>query len=116
MGLAKSASTGETTSKPVSHVDTSPLLQFNEVPMEMINYFGFNLQDLNHDVTEKMKDIYSILSKEHKDMGDLLRHISGIEMHLGSGGYTNKFNKVWNYIKITERISDLEKQRESMRA
>jgi len=114
MGIAKSAPSGEVVNEvPVQ--DTEPILLFEKIPDEIARYFDIAQYDLDSNDRQTVLDIYNILSKEGRDIGDILLEIQRIERHLGHGGSTRRHNKVWNYLKLNDQIESLEKQRESLR-
>lgn len=97
--------------KPAS--EPQPTL-FNGVPLELMEFFTLDMKDLNDSTARKINDIYTFLKPKVKSMGELLMEIRRVERKIGAPALTEtRYGKVWNWLKLSNRINDLEKQRKA---
>lgn len=97
-----------------SHI-TSITSILNDAPIEIIRYFGVDLLTIDEKTREKLKDIYKFCSKNTNGLGEILMKVKDIERKVKNpvNLYEPLYGRVWNWIKISEQINDLEKQRKA---
>ena len=119
-GIAKSA--------PVSSAPSTPTftkgetlggtLAWEGVPVDVIRMFNVEIGTVHQKDIEKLKDICSWADSkcEEKTIGNIMQKISTLERQLGSPALSEKrWDKIWNWVKISKQIDDLDKRRESLR-
>jgi hypothetical protein len=116
MPLAKSAQVSEPVAPITDHPEPKSLYIDEGIPIDLYHYFSLELQSLTEKDKEKLRDIYSWASDiEEPTMGNILEKISRLEGQIGLSGFDKRYDKVWNWVSITRKINDLEKQREAYR-
>lgn len=113
LGLAKS-SEPLITNSPVQQESGNPPVMVDGVPLEIIRYFDVDIRSMDSNTVRQLKDIYELSNDSNETIGDSLLKIKDIDMRLGYPSYGNRFSKVWNYLKITKNIGDLDKQRQAL--
>jgi len=120
MALAKTSQVAEPISIPVSvqPPDTISRLDVGGVPVSVYSFFSAPL-DMNEREINKLKVITNWAKSEiGKDgtEGDMITKISQLETHLGSpSGLDKRYDKLFNYCKMTMYIREIEKKREALR-
>lgn len=115
MPLAKSA---VVTEAPQPQSPTKPALEnfeYNGVPVDFFRHFDLDMSKAGEKELQKLRDIYAWSKSDTESLGDALVKVSRIESQLGLGGFDKMYNKVWNWVRITTQMEDLNNRRESMR-
>lgn len=100
----------ETISIPVSIDAPTPMI-LSGVPIDMINYFDIDIKNLDDTQRNKLNDIYKFLSDKSKD-GSMYSRLRELELKLGSSDiHEKRYNKIWNYLSISNKIQSLENER-----
>jgi len=103
----------ESVSIPVHIESNSPML-LSGVPIEMINYFDVDTKTLDDKQRNKLNDIYSFLNDKSKE-GSLFSKLRELELKLGSTEiHEKRYNKIWNYLTISNKIKEMEDERRLM--
>lgn len=118
MPLAKTAVT-ETPQVVITQnpPDSISRLDVAGVPVSVYDYFSVPL-NLKEKEVNKLKIITDWAKTEVKEgtEGDLLAKISELERHLGSpDGLQKRYDKMFNYCKMTMYMREIEKKREALR-
>ena len=121
MPLAKSAPTTTIERQTSPTIVSDPIhqgLSLGGVPVDVYSYFNVPLANQSEREIGKLKDIVEWARNETGDgsIGDVLNKIRTLETHLGSPSGTDKrYDKLYNYCKMSLHIKELEKRRESLR-
>ena len=95
------------TSEPISRT-----LVYEGVPLELMHYFNVEMRNISEGALKHLGEIYNLMDGKNKQMGDLITEIRKVENKLGQPSNTEtRYGRVWHYLKLTNRINDLEKQR-----
>lgn len=90
-------------------------LSYDGVPIDFLNHFDVGFSELTVKTKKQLTEIYEILKPKHQSMGDLLWEIKDIERKLGpTQGQETRYGRIWNWVKISRRIGELEKERQSL--
>ena len=114
MPLAKTAEVVERSQDTTSHPQSVEIFTIEGVPYDVYSFFGADLQNTGERDREKLKDIYSHFKAEHKTLGDVMQEVSTLENRLGLGGYTSRLDRVWNWVRLSGRIKDLELRKQAL--
>ncbi|OPZ89046.1 MAG: hypothetical protein BWY74_02887 [Firmicutes bacterium ADurb.Bin419] len=115
-GLAKSAPSS--TPATVNISKESPAISaymVDGVPVEMYEYFGLNLGNVETQDKAKLKDIFDYLIPTSKNMSDAFSKLTDIQLRLGSSSYEKRHDKIWNFIKINKQIEELQRRQIALR-
>ena len=114
-GLAKTSPSQNVISSVSPITRESPPLIFDGVPLDLMDYFQIDFKNSDSDSKNKLREIYSILKDDYPDITNLLSKLSDIDRKLGAHGYQEtRYGKIWNYLKVTEKIKGLEKYKLSL--
>lgn len=91
---------------------TTPL--FDGVPFEIYKYFELSPEIIASKDTDKLRTIYEWAADSTQSMGDVMEKISVLERKLGQYYGERRYDKIWNWIKLTRNIESLEKQRNAL--
>jgi hypothetical protein len=86
------------------------------VPVDFYRFFDVAMEKVDEDGVNKLKDIYEWAGNkvEEKTMGNIMDKIGEVSRKLGSPHIgERRYEKVWEWIKISKNIEDLEKRREA---
>ena len=88
---------------------------YAKVPVDLFHFFGVPMTNSTDDVTmDRLSDINEYL-KDKGSMGSKMAELQKIERKLGSTHATeHRHNRVWNHIRLSYQIKDLEKRRDSL--
>jgi hypothetical protein len=121
MPLAKSSTPSSVIAKPIENITTTGQPEnyvFDGVPIDCYRYFSIDLGSQSDKELKKIKDIYE-WSKSKCDeptIGNIVEKISKLEKQLGAPRIGEKsWDKVWQWVKLSRNIDDLDKQRETLR-
>lgn len=115
-GLAKAAPSLNPApiAQPKATQSIAPFM-FNGIPFEFINHFNVDIKNMEPRDRDQLIDIYKILGKETPEIGDVMMRMSEVERKLGSPSFNEtRYGKIWSYLKVSERVSDLQKQQKAM--
>lgn len=85
------------------------------IPIDFIRYFDIDIRNIENRDKSQLQEIYSLLDGAKRSPSDMLTELRNIQNKLGAPGYhETKFGKIWNYLKITRHINNLEKERKSL--
>ena len=92
--------------------------EWEGVPIDIYRNFSIEIGTLPKKETRKLKDIYewAKTKTDEPTMGNILQKINTLERELGSPAIDQKrYDKIWEWIKFSLAIDDLEKRREALR-
>jgi len=118
-GLAKSAAQSApatVTAEPQKAASDAFSLSHENVPTNMYRFFNVDMINWSPKQITELQDIYQYArtKSKTKEPGEVLKLISDIERQLGSPAMgETRTGKIANYIRITRRIDDLNKEREA---
>lgn len=120
MPLAKTApqpvvETPQETQVIVEQKTTAPDISYSGVPLDLYRYFNLDLGTVNEKEVSRLKDILTWAKQDTQSLGDAMVKISHIERELGMGGFEKRHERVWNWVRLSLNINDLEARRESLR-
>jgi len=115
VGIAKSVAVAEAPKPQEASKPAVENYEYNGVPVDFFRHFDLEMSKSGDRELQKLKDIYSWAKKDTETLGDALVKISRLESQLGSGGFDRRYDKVWNWVRITTQMEDLNNRRESMR-
>lgn len=121
-GLAK---TSETPSKPAPNTPFKDAVtsmndwgSYKELPLTFYRYFGVDFGKVDSKTHTELNDVYNYVKTQNKtkSMGEILNKVKRLEIKLGAPNVgQSRVSKVWNYVKMSQHINDLEAQREAFR-
>jgi hypothetical protein len=121
MPIAKSAPAPEVTVKvePTQATESSySNFQWMDVPIDVYRQFSIELGTIPEREVGKIKDIYEWAKSkcDEPTIGNIMQKISSLEQQLGSPALGHqRYDKLWNWVKITKQIDDLDKRRDALR-
>lgn len=119
-GLAKTAESATEVTAPVVHAESKPFEYtgnaWEGIPIEMYRHFGIELSRLDQRTSEKLGKIYGFFKKQDgvSNIGDLLLKVKDGERKLGRGGIQSSFDKLYNWVGISDHIDSMTKQRKAL--
>jgi hypothetical protein len=114
-GIVKSAPISSDVTKAPTHITTDMPMMLNDVPVDLLMYFDLDANNLSQRAKFQLNNIYNLLRNKFETMGDMLQEIKRVERHLGPSPLSDtRYGRVHNWVKITERIEELNKQRQSI--
>lgn len=120
VGLAKSAqSVSPVTvvhSKDAQLSSTNGEVAFLGIPVDYYGHFGIDLNRATEKQREKMAYMSKWLSEKHETLGDRLLELRKLEGRIGMTGTDSRIDKVYRYMRLSDNIKDLEKQRQALEA
>lgn len=88
---------------------------FDGVPVEVIEYFSLDPNEMPHGADRKIKEVYEMVREEGMTLGDTLKKLKEIENRVGQNQFgETRYDRIRNWIKLNLRIKELEKQREAL--
>lgn len=124
-GLAKSAELPKQADKKdnvgKSDADSFAIkYPWSDIPYEVFNHFDIDMFKADDKTINEIRDIYRYiqneLPKDNQSIGDVLIRLSEMRRSLGIPRFHEKaWNKLYNYVRISSNIKELEKQREALR-
>lgn len=120
-GLAKSAEVATpstVTQSPTNTAVQGAMMEWEGVPIDLYRQFNVELGTVPGKEIAKLKDIYEWAKTkcEEPTIGNILQRINSIENQLGSPALGDKrWDKIWNWVKISRQMDDLDKRREALR-
>lgn len=118
-GLAKTAEASKPV-EPVVHSDTPKLTssegEFNYlgVPVDMFRYFNIDLGKASQSKIEKVDYINGWLKESNESVGDRLMELRKIENKLGMSGMDSRIDKIWQYMRLSKNMKEMEKKMKAM--
>lgn len=120
MSIAKTAEAVKEVMFPKKESEKKSSIQLNEkemtfasVPIDIFRYLDIELDKASDKDLERLKDINGWLGDI--STGEKYTKLSELERKLGVRHFSeSRVNRLWNYFKISGKISDLEKQREAL--
>lgn len=94
-------------------------ISYNGVPVDVFRMFNADIGTVDEKDIGKMNDICKWASSKCEDLtiGNMMQKISSLERQLGSPHIgQNRWDKMWNWVKMNNTIEDLRKRQDSMRA
>jgi len=118
MSIAKSAPSAT----PVKLEPNTPSVGFNSfqydgVDLSLYNLFGIDIQHAEETEKGRLREISEWISSDlqEKSIGNIMSEIRKVEMKLGATPYgEKKLNRIWNYLKVSQKIKDLDLQRKAL--
>ena len=112
-GMLKAAPAVDAQPTVVEHSEPiQRALLFEGVPLDMMHHFNVTMRGMSSEAQKQMTEIYELMDGKGKQMGDLITEIRKVENKLGQpSGTETRYGRVWHYLKLSNRINDLEKQR-----
>jgi hypothetical protein len=99
-----------TNSEPISRT-----LVFEGVPVDVLHYFNIDMEDLRDIDRDHIASIVEILRESKTNYGDVLKEIRAVENRVGQPTmHETRCGKIYHYLKLSQRINDLENQRKAM--
>lgn len=86
-------------------------LEYAGIPVDYYNYFGLDMGKITEKQREKLGVIASLLKPDGETLGDRLTALRSLERKLGRDPLNGRLDSVYNHMRLTSRIKDLEKQR-----
>ena len=118
MPLAKEAvpesQTVQQDSPITSHPQAPDYIMYEGVPFDVYQYFSTAIESSTPNDRDKLRDIYEFVKKDGMSIGDVMSGISDIENRLGLGGGERRFDRVWNWVRMSKHIKDIEARRASL--
>lgn len=117
-GLAKSAE-AQAPTQAVIHKDPASIAMgvvHEGLPIGLYAFYDVKMDTVPQDDVKQMKALYDYAkSSTNGSDGDVLMMLSQLDRKLGvpSGG-SSRINKAYNYVTMSKKIQDLEKQRLSL--
>jgi len=118
MPIAKSApqQPKEAPAAPQAHTEPVNAFEYDGVPVDVFRVLDLNASMIPHKDIDKLKVIYDWAKKDSESLGDTLIKISRIRMQLGSPAVGQGYHdKIYNWVRLTQSIEDLDKRREALR-
>lgn len=100
-------------------VNISGTMTWEEVPIDIYRQFDIELGTIQPKEINKIKDIYEWAKTkcDEPTLGNILNRISTLENTLGSPAIGHqRYDKMWNFIKLQRQVDDLLKRQEAMKA
>lgn len=118
-GILKSAPKPEYENRVIEHetpetqAEPSPSMP-ELVPPDVYDYFGVSLRTLSTQEKQQIVDLFKYFNGISNNLGDAITEIAELERRLGTPHATERrFNRVYNWVKIQQRINSLEKQKQA---
>lgn len=118
-GLAKTAEEVKPV-EPVVHAEGAKLTssegEFNYlgVPVDMFRYFNLDLGKASSSKLEKVDYINGWLKESNESVGDRLMELRKIENKIGMSGMDSRIDKVWQYMRLSKNMKEMEKKMKAM--
>jgi hypothetical protein len=90
---------------------------YDGLPLSISDYFNVDTFKLDQKEKERMNEIYLWAKSKTPEgtMGDIMTKISTLERQLGATAIGDKrMDKMWRWVKLANRIEDLEKERTAL--
>lgn len=89
-------------------------ISYEGIPVDLMNYFDQGFDNMTQRSTKQLGEIYVLLKDDFNNMGDLLYEVKQIERRLGPAPLSEtRYGRVWNWLKVSNRIKKLEKERQA---
>ena len=116
-GLAKTAES--VVQEPVVHKDPASItmgMTHDGVPMGMFMFYDKPFGQVDSGVLEQLKTMYDFSkANTNGSDGDVLMYLRDLDRRMGTPKIgESRLSRAYNYAKITNRINDLNKQREAL--
>lgn len=118
-GLAKTAEAVKPV-EPIVHKEGAKLTssegEFNYlgVPVDMYRHFNLDLGKASQAKLEKIDFINGWLKQTQESVGDRLMELRRIESKLGMSGMDSRIDRVWQYMRLSSNMKEMEKRMKSM--
>ena len=89
--------------------------EYNGVPVDVYGFFGVEFDSLDAKDIGKLREIYSWAKEESDTLGDAMEKIARIERQIGYSGLDKRYDRVWNWVSITNKMKDLDKRRNALK-
>jgi hypothetical protein len=116
MPLAKSAPVETPITLPSLSLSDGVMV-YNGLPLSVPNFFNVDAFSSSETETQRMNEIYSWARNKLPDgtLGDVMTEISKLERQLGSTVCgESRIDKMWRWTKLSNKIVDLEKERNAL--
>lgn len=117
MPLVKTAPPA-TPAVPVTASETHKDLEWAGIPVDIYNHFNVELGKADEKETKKLKDIYEWAKSrcEEPTLGNVMSRVASLENQLGVPDIgTRRYDKMWNWVRLSRQMEDLDKRREVLR-
>ena len=119
MPIAKSApSTAPIVLEKDTHSSTGfNNFQYDGVDLSLYSMFDIELTKAEDTQKEKLRDLSNWVSADlqEKSIGNIMSKIKEIDNKLGATPIgSSRLNRIWNHLKISQRINDLHKQQRAL--
>jgi len=86
------------------------------IPLDIYSFFETSSENSNPKEKDKLRDVYEFIKGrcEEPTLGNILHSLSVMESKLGLGGYAKRLDRVWNYVRLSRQVDELDKRRKSM--
>ena len=89
-------------------------MTFASVPIDIFRQLGIELDTATDTDISRLKDVYGWLKEE--SVGSKCMELSRIERELGTRHFSeNRLARLWNYFKISNKIADMQKQKDALK-
>ena len=105
------------TETPPQLTQANGIMVYDGLPLSVSDYFNVDAFTLEDKDKERLTTIYSWAKNKVPEgtMGDVMTKISQLERQLGAIAINEKrSDKLWRWVKIANRIEDLEKERNAL--
>lgn len=97
---------------PVATQAIAPMV--DGVPIDFIDYFNIDMRNMDARTRQQLSDIYEIIGNDGS-MGDVMTKMAEITRKVGSPSLgETRHSKIWQYLKVQSRITELEKQKRAL--
>ena len=110
-GLLKSAPQ-ETQIKVEIPADVNLPMMIDGVSVDLMRYFNIDSNNMDINIKNKLTEIQTHL--KDRSMGDIMQTLKSIELRTGVRDWNQRVSTIWNYLKISKQIIELNKQRDSL--
>ena len=119
MPIAKSAPSTAPVVLPVDNHSSTGFnsFQYDGVDLSLYQMFDIELTKADDTQKERLRDLSNWVSEglEEKSIGNILTKIKEIDNKLGATPIgSSRLNRIWNHLKISQRINDLHKQQRAL--
>ena len=93
---------------------------WEKIPTYIWEYFNYDISNISPKIVQEVSDILSYVKEqvpvEYQTPGNISLKFAELERKFGATNFLDRrHSKMYRFIKLSNRIKDLEKQRESIR-
>ena len=116
MGIAKSAETQESVQEISVPAKLDSTFHYDGVPVDLYSFFSISPETVDFKDKDRLKDIYEYSKSQTTDptIGNIMHGIRKLSDKIGITGFDKQHTKMWNWIKLTNRMKDLDKRRQAL--